>query len=63
MADIVNIVSTKGEEKSVSRATLGVWRRKGWLLKEDGPKSILKSLGESKKEDVKKTSDNTEGAS
>lgn len=63
MADKVTIVSTKGEELDISRSALGLWRRKGWLLKEDTTKSVLKSLGESKKKDVTEASDNSEGVS
>lgn len=65
MSDKVVISFPEKDDMTISRSALGLWRRKGWVLKEDSvkAKNHLKSLGESKKEDVTEASDNSEGVS
>ena len=50
---MVEITSPNGIVKNVSRGTLGVWRRAGWVLTEDLPvgKNHLQDVGQSEEEE------------
>lgn len=50
-----------GKEREVTRATLGTWRRRGWILVDKSKKTDLNVLRESKQEDVIETSVISEG--
>lgn len=53
MAKVTVVNPQSGEKKTITRATLGVWRRKGWVLQGDkSKKTDLNILRESKKDDT-----------
>lgn len=61
MTKITVINPQSGDKKTITRATLGVWRRKGWVLEgAKSKKTDLNNLRESKKEDAPSVHDNKE---
>lgn len=61
MAEVIVKNPKNGDEKTVTSATLGVWRRRGWILVDKSKKIDLLDLRESVQEDATEVSDIAEG--
>ncbi len=57
MAEVIIKNPKNGDEKTVTSATLGVWRRKGWILVDESKKIDLLGLRESVQEDATEVSE------
>ncbi len=62
MAEVIIKNPKNGDEKSITNATLGVWRRRGWILVDESKKIDLLDLRESVvQEDATEVSEISEG--
>jgi hypothetical protein len=57
MAEVIVKNPKNGDEKTVTSATLGVWRRRGWILVDESKKIDLLGLRESVQEDATEVSE------